>query len=416
MDNNQKFTVENNNVSTANNGKGYITYCSRCGSEMYSNSRYCMKCGNLNPDHPDNQGVIKYIEKKGEGYSVGSGQSLIKKETNILKQKSFVTAVGEYTGNFNLCFAVNMILYLVITFGSCFYYYLLARGDFISIISSNLGEILLGFSIFFFAIYSLELVFMKMNRQWWLALIPFVNCYVIADAVIGNDTLSKLCLIPGLGQILLIYVFYKMGEGFHKPGIIMVLFPVIMIPWIAFGGSAFYGTYYISGTNRLEDEFHMKRILAFFLFFFAAASTVSLSYTNTAKLKSESGKLDVAYIVNTANTVIRNVKNKVEKDAYTCDFEDADSFYFHFADVSDYFYIPFSFSHSSTEAYVRVEKVKVSGSIVKGKYNYYISISDGRNGFAELSSKNINYDQVVEYPKISREYDDGNDCFLHEKS
>ena len=89
----------------------------------------------------------------------------------------------------------------------------------------------------------------------------------------------------------------------------------------------------------------MKRTLAFFLFFFAAASTVSLSYTNTAKLKSESGKLDVAYIVNTANTVIRNVKNKVEKDAYTCDFEDADSFYFHFADVSDYFYIPFSFSH-----------------------------------------------------------------------
>ena len=415
MNNNNNFVVNNNNVSTANNGKGHVTYCSRCGSEMFSNARYCMKCGNLNPDHPDNQGVIKYIDKTGEGYSVGSGQSLIKKETNILHQKVNESVVGEHTGGFTLCFAVNMILFLVITFGSCFYYYLLGRGDFISIVSSNLAEILLGFSIFFFFIYSFELVFMKMNRCWWHALIPFYNFYEMADAVIGKPIISTLCLIPVIGQVLWLYVLYKMGEGFKKPGIIMVLLPFLMIPWIAFDGSAFYGTYYTSGTNLMEDEFHMKRVFAFFVFFFSALSVVALFYTNSAKLKSESGKLETAYIVNTANTVIRNVKSKVEKEEYTCDF-DTDVFYFHFSDVSDYFYIPFSISYPSTEAYVKVEKAKEGNSIIKGRFNYYITISDGEYGFPELSSRNIKYDQVIIYPKITRDYDDGNDCFLHEKS
>ena len=43
--------------------KGYIIYCSRCGAEMNSNSRYCMKCGNLNYNHSANANM-KSIKKK----------------------------------------------------------------------------------------------------------------------------------------------------------------------------------------------------------------------------------------------------------------------------------------------------------------------------------------------------------------
>ena len=41
--------------------KENIIYCSRCGAEMPANSRYCMKCGNLNEHHPDNNKYSKIL-------------------------------------------------------------------------------------------------------------------------------------------------------------------------------------------------------------------------------------------------------------------------------------------------------------------------------------------------------------------
>ena len=38
--------------------------CPRCGAEMDSSKRYCMKCGALNYDHPDNQKMKQYISKE----------------------------------------------------------------------------------------------------------------------------------------------------------------------------------------------------------------------------------------------------------------------------------------------------------------------------------------------------------------
>lgn len=416
MNNNESnFTVTNDNNPAKSKDRGYITYCSRCGAEMYSNSRYCMKCGNLNPDHPDNKGMIKYIEKKGEGYTVGSGQSLTKKGPGVFRSSPSVSIVGENTGNFNLCFAVNMIFYLVIAFGSSFYFYLLARGDLVSIISSNFGEVLLIFSLGFIFLYSFQLLFMKMNRKWWDALIPFYNFYVLADAVIGDTRVKKLTLVPGIGQILWIYILYRLGACFKKPGLLMAFLPFIMIPLTGFDGSAFYGTYYTSGDNRMEDEFKKKRTFLFFGLFFSLLGTFTIVYTNTTHLKSQAGRINAAFMINTANIAIKNVKQKVETDKYTCDF-DMDNFYFYFSDVSDYFFVPFSFAHAPVEAYVRVEKVKQGDAVVVGKYRYYISLTDGTNGFAELSSRDLNYDNVVLYDRLEKLYDDGNDCYLHEKS
>lgn len=39
-------------------------FCSVCGAEMLISSRYCMKCGALNYDHPSNSSMKKYIKKK----------------------------------------------------------------------------------------------------------------------------------------------------------------------------------------------------------------------------------------------------------------------------------------------------------------------------------------------------------------
>ena len=39
----------------------YKIYCPKCGNEMNSNSRYCMKCGFLNANNEANQNMQAYI-------------------------------------------------------------------------------------------------------------------------------------------------------------------------------------------------------------------------------------------------------------------------------------------------------------------------------------------------------------------
>ena len=52
--------------------------CPRCGAEMSSEQRYCMKCGALNYDHPDNQQMKRYItdselDKANQEYQESAG-------------------------------------------------------------------------------------------------------------------------------------------------------------------------------------------------------------------------------------------------------------------------------------------------------------------------------------------------------
>ena len=39
----------------------YTIYCAKCGAEMGSNSRYCMKCGTLNYEHEANKNMKGYM-------------------------------------------------------------------------------------------------------------------------------------------------------------------------------------------------------------------------------------------------------------------------------------------------------------------------------------------------------------------
>ena len=63
-----------------NNNESQKIYCQRCGAEMNSNSRYCMKCGNLNYDHNANETMRPYIQDNPTGfqggYQVGSGTNI----------------------------------------------------------------------------------------------------------------------------------------------------------------------------------------------------------------------------------------------------------------------------------------------------------------------------------------------------
>ena len=51
---------------------------------MNSNSRYCMKCGNLNYDHSANANMKNYIKNDNSSYQVGSGRLIV---GNVTKKK-----------------------------------------------------------------------------------------------------------------------------------------------------------------------------------------------------------------------------------------------------------------------------------------------------------------------------------------
>ena len=97
-----------------NDNNEFKMICSRCGAEMKSNSRYCMKCGNLNYDHEANQGMKDYMKAGAtETYQVGSGKFIVDNNTGSNKNQ-LITSVANNTGNRAICFLVNLLAYIVV--------------------------------------------------------------------------------------------------------------------------------------------------------------------------------------------------------------------------------------------------------------------------------------------------------------
>jgi len=91
----------------------YKIYCPKCGSEMNSNSRYCMKCGFLNANNEANQNMQAYIPTvQNTSYQIGSGQVINQNPNQI------TTAIASNTGNATLCFIINFLIYVgILGFG-----------------------------------------------------------------------------------------------------------------------------------------------------------------------------------------------------------------------------------------------------------------------------------------------------------
>ena len=385
---------------------GYTTFCSRCGSEVNSNARYCMKCGNLNPDHPDNKGMSKFINTKQESYQVGSGKVLTNINANATTGRADDVAIGDKMGSFTMCFLLNFGLFILLTFGAIFFFYVSYDGDVVGMITSYLPYYVIGFSVLSIELYSAQLVFMKMNKPWWAALIPFYNFYVIADAIYGNNYIRFLTLIPVVGQIISLYLLYKMGDCFKKSKLSMLVLPFIMLPIVGFGESSFYGTNYVGKKHTIEQEYKMKKMplsLGFFYLFLCVAAIV---YVNTTHLKNEIGEVNAAMFVKASDVTIREVSDHVSRRLYQCSYPDNGTFYLHFDDIASEFDIPFSITMPIIEAYV---KVVPTGN---DRYDYYISMTDGTYGFDETLSKDVDINTITYFHALKNVYDDGNDCYL----
>ena len=383
----------------------YTFSCPRCGNEVNGNSRYCMKCGYLNPSHPDNQQYMNLIQGQKESYTVTNGSlSNVNVNINEVRATGVDVAFGNNTGSFMICFILNFVFYFVSVlglFGAC---YSLYNGNIQMVFASELCYLLFGLTIFSIINYSIQLVYMKMNCRWWAPFIPFYNLYAMSVALDGKKWVNFLVFIPFIGQLYYIVLLYKMGVAFKVSGFLTVLFPFIMFPVIGFGSNGFNNVCYISERDSLEKEYKKKKTFFVVSIIVLILCVVMFIYSNTVSINKGMDKFSSYYLYYAADRVMTRTELKVENDVIECD-DDSFPKYLYFPSLDDYFNIPFYVYRDPIEAYVKVVRVN-------GELEYYISMTDKKYGFPETKFDDVKIESIVEYKELDKSYESGNICYF----
>ena len=203
-----------NNIVDNNIQEDRIIFCVKCGAEMKMSSRYCMKCGALNYDHPLNASMREYVKE-----DKGGSEEYISLSNGSIKPQSHKT-----------CCVVTLFLsfFLPVVFTILL---LVFKAE--NIVSLLFTLYMMG-GITFLYTYSIECIYIKANKPWWSIYVPFYGNYVFFDITLDNGWLFLLSLVPGIGLILLLISLYKLGKLFSRSGLLTVFFPFIMIPVIGF--------------------------------------------------------------------------------------------------------------------------------------------------------------------------------------
>ena len=377
-----------------NNDTGYTIYCSRCGAEMNSNSRYCMKCGNLNYDHQANQNMKSFIPKNEKtSYQVGAGKFINSSSPSSSNQVRM--SVATRTGNKKLCFFLNYFLYLGLIILS-FFFTVQGNYDLDFIMKSSFSTFAILLSLVAFYLYSLEQVFMKCNHAWWEALIPFYNFFVLSDIIFHKKILGILSFIPGVNIVFSFILFYKLGASFAYNGILVALLPIIYVPLMGLGSHVFNGYMFVSGDAQKEAEKDYKIRKIFFItvlfFFIVGVGLRTMNFMTNGG--GENITVDGLYFTYTSKSLISKVSNKTKKNDVTCRYEpyseSSGIYYFPFNDVQDSVFLLFYDFREPIQGYVKVDNT--SGTSV-----YSISLTDGTFGFPEMIDQEVGISSLQKY-------------------
>ena len=363
-------------------------YCQKCGAEMNSNSRYCMNCGALNYDHEANKNMQQFIPKyKNNTYQIGSGQFMIQNDNNQISQ-----SIATNTGNKFICFFINYFLYWLILLVS---FFSIKEGYELKIImESSFPLVTIFTSIFFFYIYTFELLFMKCNKKWWASLIPIYNMMEFSDIVFHKKWIGLLTFIPLLGQVFLLFMLYKLGEKFKYNGILLVLLPFISIPIISFGVYAYEGYIFTNKEDKkaLEKEYRQKKVFLTTVITLFIISLSMIVYMNLRGNEENPSIISNHYYSYEAKMLASKVKQKMAQEQVVCEEGYSTTtgiYYFKYSDINEIIFVPFHSLQEIIEGYVKVENT-MEGS------KYYVSINNGKRGLPETEDIYISAEKIIE--------------------
>ena len=385
------------------NNDGKI-YCSRCGAEMNSNSRYCMNCGNLNPEHEANKNMMPYIQSNQASYNIGQGG--VNLNTN---KHSTSVLIGNNMGNFTLCFLINIFLYIG-SLGLIFYHAYINNFKTVSdFINMHYPLIIMVVSYFYVLLYSLQLIAMKCNRKWYSGIIPIYNCMLLSEIVFKNKWFGLITVIPIIGQILLLVMIYKLGIRFKYNGLLCVLLFPIMIPVMGFGSHSLDGNIYVDKVEStfLEKSYKKKRLFSKVACFFIVLGFVSTFWTYFMSLGNDVKKSKNVYYKIASKQIVTKIKNGINRSFISCDGvsfnKENGDYYFYYPDLGKRVFIPFYLMNDSIEAFIRV-------NITNSKPSFYITMTDGTYGFDETLYENINNNTVKKFDRLLVDYKSFNIC------
>lgn len=382
--------------------------CPRCQTEMKSNARYCMKCGYLNYNHPENIALKPYMGKLQESTNYVNGHA----ETRqfLGKRKMHEIRFGSKTGNKILCFLINVILYIAFMALSFFgvfrnYTYL------IDLIYSSLPYLFLIVTVLFIYIYAIELIFMKMNERWWYAFIPILNVFKLSYHGLGSYWYGLLFFVPVINIIYLFVLAYFIGKKFGYNGLLFMLFWPIYIPMCGFGANAFEGITYVNGLDNksIENEYKLTNTFVICTSTILVLCLGLVGYLNISLFTDPIKALDKYYYVYASRAIVNNVKTNIKVRTINCDEglyllnEDGD-YYFYYASASAEANLLFRSSRDDEiESYV---KVVHEGGVP----TYYISLTDGKYGIEEKKVSEIGIKDVIEMTELPKNYEGNNNC------
>lgn len=241
-----------------------VIYCAKCGDPMKKDSRYCLKCGNLNYAHPENAKMKNYAwqsVKKGDyisGINVDRGEVL--EVPWKYRHKPFFW-----------CFLANVLIHL----GLPILITVLVKNIDALEFSGSLLPIYLGFVVAFIYNYAMQGIYIKAKENWWSYFVPIYSQLVFFEISMGAGWWFILMLIPGVNIIVMFMSLYRLGKKFGKNGWLTMLFPFIMIPVIGLG-SAEVNSFVLEpgitqnevdskGRTRSEREYKRRKLISGFL-------------------------------------------------------------------------------------------------------------------------------------------------------
>ena len=378
-----------------------IIYCPRCGSEMKSSARYCMKCGNLNYDHEANKNMKEIMGDQVNDvttYQMGASGVI----SNI-PVKGVKTALATNTGSDLFCFLINYVLYVI-----CLAVIIIPQvlnGFSIKILTSfSIAIPVTIVSIYFLYCYSVELIFMKANKRWWYSFIPFFNFFVYADIVFGKPLVGFLFFVPFVGQVLFLVSLYVLGCKFGYNGFLSMFVAPIVVPHIALSSSIYDNTMYVGTNGKSTEIFYGRRkVFSVTCVIFFLLSFFSFLYNNQDEIKAYERLAENYYYVYAANRIRDKIRTKIGYNFYSCKSSvKSDStlgdYYFNYPDLGKGIFLPFYYSRDAISAYVRVHLYE------DGTYDYYISMSDGTYGFPETNINDLDVYDVIKYKDVNTDF------------
>lgn len=382
-----------------------IIFCPRCGEKMHRNQRNCLKCGQLNYENPDNEYMKKYeTDNSSLNNTYVIGQGTFKFSNGVTSGYRPNEILANNTGNLTGCVIFNILFYL---FGLLGIYVLFIIFGVSNILFNNTFLFtVMGYSIVFILIYSQELLFIKADKPWWGALIPFYNQYLMFEIVFGKGYLFLLTFIPIVGQIMMLILFYRLGKVFNKNSILTLIFNVFSIPFISFSSTTSYnGVIYISrskGQDSLRYLYKCNKNILIFVFSFILGALSLFIYNERNTVIDKARHLMTFSFTKDAKTIIKDAKDSIKDNYYVCSngksITKQNDYYIWFDNAGDYFESKsVSVSILSNDYYKGYIHVKVFDN----KEQYYISVSDGKYGIGEVDNSKLSSVHAVKGYTVS---------------